>query len=295
MTNYPTPRVRTIKGNPYAFVGHLLRQLEGPAQTFEIDPRRKTTFLGQHGTRLTINPHSFCDRFGQLVSEPLTLHLREVFTKTDLLLSNKMTASEDRVMESAGQLWLLATRKKEVLELIQPICVDLPVKPGLRNPLSVRLYRGSTAYTRGFYPEDLFDWSQVDAKPLPINRTGGKKYFRFWLYQFNWINCLASISRRKGRNMVSAKPVSPVKKFDDLMAFLIFSDNASIARMYHTNGHYTAFNIPGKQTVKVLMVGTYEGLVYYGSRTIRKTSNCQVFVEMQEVSKSNLIAKLNAL
>ena len=282
-------------GSPYSLVTTLLKRLQAPAQSFEVDPRRQATFVGRQGTRLTVFPNAFRDANGRIMGEPVELQLREVFTKKEILLSNKMTTSNNRLLESAGQLWAAAFHEGQLLDLTYPISVEIPVKPGLRNPLSVRLYAGSTASIRSFSPDVLFDWRLSDKKTIPIRRISKEKYYRFWLYQFNWINCKNAISRRKGRNMVSAKAVSLVEKFDDLMAFLIFSDTESMARMHRTNDHFTAFNIPSKFEAQVLMIGMHQGVVYYGAKEIKRTANCQVFVRMEPVTSTELSRKLDAL
>lgn len=295
MTTQPTPKVRTIKGSPFPSVEILLRRLETPAQYFEVDPTRKSTIVGASGTRLTIFPQSFCDSQDRILDKPASLQLREVFSRKDILLSNKMTTSENRLLESAGQLWLSASYEGQVLDLVYPIGVDLPVKSGLRNPLAVRLFSGGAASTHSISPKVSFDWRQVDKKNLPITHIANKKYYRFWLYQFNWINCNNSISRRKGRSMVSAKAVSRVEEFDDLMAFLVLSNSQSMARMHRTNDHFTAFNIPSKLSAKVLMIGLHQGIIYFGLKEIEKTTNSLVYVRMEPVSLNGLSQKLDSI
>ena len=289
------PKVRTTEESPYRLVATLLKRLEEPAQCFEVDPKRQTTLVGRLGTRLTIFPKAFRDAKGNIMDMPVELQLREHFSKKDIFLSNKMTTSRDRLFESAGQLWVAAFYEGRPLDLTYPISVELPVRPGLRNPLNVRLYSGSTASTRSFVPDVSFDWQLSDKKTLPIRRVLEKKYYRFWLYQFNWINCKNTISRRKGRGMISAKAVSLVKKFDDLMAFLVFSNTTSMSRMLQTNDHFTAFNIPSKFGARVLMVGVHQDVIYYGVREIKKTTNCQVFVHMEPVTSSELSKKLDLI
>lgn len=295
MTTQPKPKIRTMKGSPYRKVETLLKRLESPAQVFEIDPGRKTTIVGEQGTRLTIFPHAFRDARKGLVDRPVKLQLREVFSKKDILLSNKMTTSQDRLLESAGQLWVAAFYEGQLLDLTYPISIELPVKSALRNPLSVRIYSGSTASTRGFEPEATFDWRLSDKKALPIRRLSVKKYYRFWLYQFNWINCKNALSRRKGRSMVSAKAVSLIEQFDDLQAYLVLSGAEAMARMHRTKDRFAAFNIPAHFAARVLMIGIHEGVIYYGEREITKTGNCQVFVRLEPLTSRELGEKLEKL
>ena len=95
--------------------------------------------------------------------------------------------------------------------------------------------------------------------------------------------------------MVSAKAVSLVEEFDDLMAFLVFSNTTAMSRMHRTNDHFTAFNIPSKFGARVLMIGMHQDVIYYGVRQIEKTTNCQVFVHMEPVTSAELSKKLDLI
>ena len=119
-------------------------------QTFLVDPSRRTTIVGSRGTRLTIAANSFVDTTAWPVKESVRLYLNEVFTRSEMILSGLTNTSEDRILESAGQILIEARTDKQRLELTSPITVDLPLQAGVDNPLATQLFSGGVSQTSSF-------------------------------------------------------------------------------------------------------------------------------------------------
>ena len=296
MITDPTPVVRTLSGSPYRTFEEFFRKNGAEVQLFQINPTRRTTIVGKAGLRLTFFPYSLCDVFGQPTREPVTIKLIEINTRSGMLRSDKVTISEDRLLESAGQFFIQASQNYLPIELNQPIAVELPFSGALRNPLAMRLYEGSISTTRSFGSERAFGWKPLNAgKPLKIKKFGDRKYFSFQLNQLKWFSCNNLLARRAGRTMVSARMTGPVGALDDQAAFLVFRDASAVARMYPAGNKFTIFNVPVKKPVQVLIMGLHQGQLYFGRTDIEKTSNRLVPVEMQTVGEKDLLAAIDEL
>jgi len=294
MITDPTPVVRTISGSPYRTFEEFFLKNGAEAQVFRINPTRITTIVGKKGIRLTFSPFSLCDVFGKPTTETVTIKLIEINTRPGMLRADKVTISEDRLLESAGQFFIQASQNFLPIELNQPIAVELPLNNTLRNPLAMRLYEGSISTTRSFGSERAFDWKPVGAgKALKIKKRGNQKYCTFELDQFKWFSCNHQLARRASRTMVSAKMICPVQELDDQVAFLVVQDVNAVARMYPAGKKFTIFNVPVKKPVQVLILGLHQGQLYFGRVLIEKTSSRLVPVPMHPVSEQDLLAAID--
>lgn len=283
------PAIRTWRGSPYRNFEDFFSNKGVEIQCFSINPSRRTTIIGKQGTCLTFFPFTLIDHEGKLVDENVEIQLIEVFSKMEMILSGKVTTSEDRLLESGGQFCIQGFQNGKPIKLISPIRVALPVRCKLKNALAMHLFQGSTSKTRGFQSGRVFDWTQSSSKPLPIRKIADKKYFHFEIAHFNWWNCDYYFSKRRSKTMVSARPVCHVGYFDDMTAYLVFEHLQSVARMYKGEHGFTSFNIPTNEAATVIMMALQNGQLYFGKKYIPKTSNKLVYVSMEEVNEEELL------
>lgn len=289
------PPIRTWRGSPYRKFEAFFSNNGVGVQYFSIDAGRRTTIIGKHGTRFTFFPFSMINPAGELIKGTVDIKLTEVFSKLEMILTNKVTTSEDRLLESGGQFCLEAFQNNQPVNLITPIKVALPVRCKLKNALAMHLFQGSLSKTRDFQSDRIFDWTQVSNKPLSIQKVGPKKFFQFQIMDFTWWNCDFYFSKRRSKTMVSAKHVSHLECFDDMTAFLVFEDLQSVARMYKGEHSFTSFNIPTRQSATMVMMALQDGQMYFGKKYIPRTSNKLIHVPLEEVNEEDLLGALEEL
>jgi hypothetical protein len=103
-----------------------------PSQTFTIDNAIGGTVTTTSGAKITFPPNVYVKRpRGANIAAvgPVTVEWKECVSKTDFVLSNKGTASNDLPLESGGTWMLKATQGTEVLDLSP----TLQVKVNLRR------------------------------------------------------------------------------------------------------------------------------------------------------------------
>ncbi len=287
-----TPVVRTLSGSPYRSFGEFFTKNGTAAQSFLINPSRRTTIIGAQGTRLTFFPLSFCDVSGNPVQEEVEIKLIEIFSRPMVVCSGKASTSQDRFLETAGLIYLQGSQNLLPLELSRPVAVELPVATSLRNPLGMRLYAGSTSTTRPFSAEKVFDWKPVENQDVRVRKIGDRKHFTFELDHFNWFSCSYLFAKRANRTMVSARMISPVRKLDDQVALLVFKEVNAVGRMYLSGNKFTLFNVPANMPASVVVMGLEGGTLYYGRNDLEKTSSQLVHVPMDPISEPDLVAAL---
>ena len=226
-----------------------------PIQSFVVNPSRRTTVVGKLGTRLTFFPNSFIDSAGQVVTDPVTVQLREAFSKDEMIFTGLPTTSEDRLLESAGQFHLRASAKAGELSLHKGVSVELPIRDEINNPVAMRLFRGSSSSTRAYRSGFNFDWEQAGDQHLKLIKNIGKRYFHFSIDQLNWWNCDSFVKARQ-KVMLSVKMQTSIEAFDDRLAFLVFRDINAVVRMYPTGRRFSAINIPTQLTATLLVMAS---------------------------------------
>lgn len=263
-------------------------------QTFVINPSRRTTIVGHLGTRFTFFPGTFTDAAGQLVTDAVTVQLREVFTKDEMIFCGLPTTSEDRLLESAGQFHLAAHSTAGELFLRKAITVELPIRDQISNPVAMRLFRGSSSSTRAYRSGFNFDWKLAKDQHLSLVRNIGKRYFHFSIDTLNWWNCDSFIKARN-KVMLSVKMESAIEHFEDKLAFLVFRDINAVVRMYPTGRRFSAINIPTQLTATLFVMASAGEQLYIGEAEIMRTSNRMLRLPLQAIAEADLVERIKKL
>ena len=295
MMTQQAPLLKSLHYTPQLYLKELLA-LNGPStQVFHINPEKSTVLVGAKGTRLTFAPFSLTGLSGNPVKGMVEIRLKEALSQSDMLMAGRPTTSEDRLMESGGQLMIQASQGNKELKLAQPVTIGLPVSKKLRNPMSMRLFVGSTSTFQAYSVGQSFDWKMASDKAVRIRKVERQKYFDFQLHGLNWAGCDFFVTRRSNRCMVTARPISSVERFDSLLGYLVFHDIQAVARMYPGKHNCTAINIPEKLSATAHVIGLSRGRLFYGKGVIRRASEKLLDVKMRAVSEKDLIRALQNL
>lgn len=288
MTTQPSAVVFPDGSIPTRNLDEFFAEHRSAGQCFTIDPARRTTLVGSQGTRLTIAPNSFLDPSGWPVRGQVNLILREVFSRPDMVLSGLTNTSEDRILESAGQLSLEAQCEGEGLSLAIPIAIDLPLQAGLDNPLASQLFSGGVSQTSSFGSGLRFDWKSAKAKNIQLKTLGEKKYLHFPINQLNWWNCTSFFHRRRSRIMMSLRWSAHETPVEDVAAFLVFKDFNAVVRMYPSRHGFSSWNIPKDVVARVILLGFNGKQFLMGKSAWAPTSSQPILVEMESTTKATI-------
>ncbi|MCB0630510.1 MAG: hypothetical protein R2824_13010 [Saprospiraceae bacterium] len=262
-------------------------------QTFVIDPTRRTTLVGNRGTRLTIPANSFKDLSGWPVNEPVKLFLKEIFTRPQMIISGLTNTSEDRILESAGQLYLKAESEGRSLKLAAPVSVDIPLMLGVDNPLASQLFSGGISQTSSFGSGHRFDWKLSKQEQIQLKTLGGKKYLNFPIGELNWWNCTSFFHRRRNRVMLSVRWTAGTElPAEDIAAFLVFRDFNAVIRMYPGRHGFSSWNIPKGLYARIVLIGMSGEQMMIGQSPWALTDSYPISIEMENCSKVEALANI---
>ncbi len=86
-------------------------------QTVTFHGSSDTTFLGPQGTLISIPAHAFVNSAGKSVQGPITFTYRELYNKSSMVMANKPTMAQGRMLKTGGSLYMNATANGQSLEL----------------------------------------------------------------------------------------------------------------------------------------------------------------------------------
>jgi len=279
-------------GLPVQNLDKFFLENRAAGQTFLVDPTRRTTLVGAGGTRLTVAPNAFADPSGWPISLPVSLFLREVFTRPEMVLCGLTNTSEDRIMETAGQLLVKAQAENQNLTLTSPVAIDLPLQEGIDNPLASQLFSGGISRTSSFGSGLRFDWKSADSKNIQLKSLGEKKYLNFFIEDLNWWNCTSIFHRRRHRIMLSVRWAPQEIPIEDLAAFLVFKDFNAVARMYPGRHGFSSWNIPKGLTARIILLGISGDRMLLGKSPWEVTSAKPVHLQLEPYEKDQAIVKI---
>ena len=84
----------------------ILSKMADPPQQFCINNNRDTFIRGEQGTVVFIKANSIAREDGSKITNCVQLELKEAFSKSDMLLNNLTTTSNDKLLESEGMFSL---------------------------------------------------------------------------------------------------------------------------------------------------------------------------------------------
>lgn len=297
MTTQQVPLLKILRSSPQLYLKELLALYGPPTQIFHINPEERTELVGAKGTRLTIPPVSIAGLSGDPVSGSVEIRLKETFSLAEMVMVGRPTTSEDRLLESAGQVMVQATGGDGLppLRLAQPVTVNLPLNKKVRHPMAMRLFLGGSSTFQSYAFGNTFDWGMASGKAVRIQKHAGQKYYQFQLRDFNWAGCEFFVERRASRCMVTARPASTGVEFDSLLGYLAFNGIHAVARMYPGKNNCTAVNIPEKLSATAHLIGIADEQLYYGRNMLRRAAEKLVDVKMQAVSVQELVGALQKI
>ncbi len=201
----------------------LFNQTQKPSQVFIINAQQENTLKATDGTIIKIAPNSFIDKNGDVVKGDVEFEVKEMYNKSDMILSNAHTVSNDMVLKSGGELFLGAERNGQPLTLAnnKPIAIEMPAES---NGEPMQLFNGKP--DRNTVNWNVANNNEVSPVRNPNSSTGYS--YNFSANNMNWLNC-DKFMPRSGNTKMS---VRMDKQFDttNTAVFIVYRDQNSVTK-----------------------------------------------------------------
>ncbi|OQP64846.1 hypothetical protein A3860_19010 [Niastella vici] len=270
-------------------------------QSFSGNAAAGFTITGKDGTKVTFSPNAFVDGNGNVVSGNVTVTLKEVLSKKDVLFSGVMTESNGQLLESGG----------EILVKAQKDGADLRINPALQNDgarveipkamnkkdmgLFVQDKRQQGGATGGNQPQQSpYTWN-----PAPYYPFGnGPNSYSFSLPSFTWVNCDRFYSDPNPKTTITALPAfQDNNQVTDLQVMLVFKNITTVITLPYdfTVQKFQSYqnSLPiGLQADLIIIGKDSDGYIQFGTQPITISANMHIDAPIHKATQAEVDAFL---
>ncbi len=166
----------------------LFKNIAPPMQNFTVNAGQQQVVIGEKGTKITFYSNSFKKKDGTiLTSGNVKIVLQEMLTGQAMILANKTTTSNGKLLQSGGQIYLNAYLNGEALDVNQLAKpkVMIPTSP---NSAPMDLYIGSVKESDSVAGDTTINWD-IKEKDTVGKSADSSYYYYYNIYSFGFSNC----------------------------------------------------------------------------------------------------------
>jgi hypothetical protein len=276
--------------------GHFLSPYLPAPQRYRFDTQRPAAIVAEGGLRLAIPAWAFATPDGKLARGQAEVEVREIYSKTEMILSGMPTTSEDRLLEADAYFLVRAWQGEQQLELLQPLELAVALSPGEKRASETRLFTAGASTIRVLQAQAGCDWKEAPEGILSgLDGPLARPYGRFRLSRLGWSACGRFAQDAGRKNMVTAKLCSPAEPLGWPYVFLAFHHRLAIARMYPAPHGFTAINIAGGLSATAVAIGQCQGQLYFGQSQLDRMTDKLTQIYLEPIQEGSLLKALQQL
>jgi hypothetical protein len=276
-----------------------------PTQTFTGNAATGFTLTGDKGTKVKFPSNAFVDGNGNIVGGTVTVTLKEVLSKKDVMFSGVMTESNGQLLESGGELLIKAKQDGKDLQ-VNPALGDTGIRvevPKVMNNKDMGLFiqqkrdqgpNGGGANGGGQQPQNPATW--VPAPYYPFGN--GPNTYSFTLPSFTWVNCDRFYSDPNPKTTVTVSPAfQDNNQVTDMQVMLVFKNISTVVTFPFNYGiqKFESYqnSLPiGLQADLVIMGKDSDGFIQFGTQTITISANLHIDAQIHKATQAEVDAFL---
>lgn len=110
-------RVEIIIEKKDILIADIFSKFSQEIQKFKVKANQEITIKGKDGTIINIPKNSLCKQNGEIVKGEVEIELKEYYKKSDIVVANLHTMSDDKILETAGMIYISASFFGEKLKM----------------------------------------------------------------------------------------------------------------------------------------------------------------------------------
>jgi hypothetical protein len=229
-------------------------------QIFTMNADSGSTFITSNYIYMGIDVSPFLNSNNDTVTGNVTIRLKEIMTKGDMILSGIFSVSGGKPLVSGGEFYIEATQNGEQLHLSRPDAIYLFIP--ITDSIPVNDYRG-------FYEPALTsntDWgTPSDTISADFTIGGSSGSYTFGIDTLNWINCDYFYSFTGAATAVKAN-LTGMHTEANTKVFLTFNDYNSACMLYRETGSLyspgSEYELPVGLNVTFVAISLINGQYY---------------------------------
>lgn len=238
-------------------------------QTFSITAGQYKTIMGAKGTKISFLPNSFKKKNGTVVtSGTVNIVLQEMLVGGDMILANKTTTSNGKLLISGGQFYIKAYQNNEELLINKEAKPTVSIPAKTNQPMS--LFIGTVRANDSISGDSTINWNTDTTTVTTVQDTASSSlYYNFTLDSMTYINC--DYFMNSSATLTDVQVVMPNTSFVDsnTAVFIYFPSTNAVARMYTFTKSTKTFNLgtyyrlPEGFNVKIVIVSKIGSQMYF--------------------------------
>ena len=270
-------------------------------QSFTGNAAAGFTITGEKGTKVTFAPNAFIDANGNTVSGNVTVTLKEVLSKKDVLFSGVMTESNGQLLESGGEILVKAQKDGAALR-INPALQNDGARveiPKVMNNKDMGLFVQDKRQQGGATGGNQQQQSPYTWNPAPYYPFGnGPNSYSFSLPSFTWVNCDRFYSDPNPKTTITALPAfQDNNQVTDLQVMLVFKNITTVITLPYdyTVQKFQSYqnSLPiGLQADLIIIGKDSDGYIQFGTQPITISANMHIDAPVHKATQAEVDAFL---
>ncbi|MEO6883983.1 MAG: hypothetical protein ABI199_08165 [Bacteroidia bacterium] len=289
----PTASTSSSTSDTYSSMKDFFAKNGVQTQTYTINATAGGSFTTPKGTIVNVPANVFYTQTGTLVTGNVTIEFKDIYTKSDMLLSDMPTMSNSHPLKSGGEFFIRAKSAGVAVKLSgsNPINVVQPLN-GWPIDTAMRSFASTTGDTTGWFVDTTIN-------TVYNNLTN----YVFSLYNFkspidsgSWCNSDNS-QYFSAYTQTSLTLVNNSSNVQGAYVFLLFTNLNSMVHVYERSSqNYPYLYAPlGLQCTAVAVALNTSGQVYSAFVPITIGNNQTVHFTLSATTTANFKSQLAAL
>ena len=269
-----------------------------PLKQYSINAVTGGSFTTSQGTIVTIPPNNFLDGSGNPVTGNVDISFRDIYTKSDMLLSDIPTSSNGSPIKSAGEFFILAQSGAAAVQIVQPILVQQPAN-GQPVDTAMQAFLGG----QGANGVNGFNWVNQTGTITIGNVSFNAGNYVFSLFRFGTPIAAGTWCNSDNPNYFASYPQIQftIHATDDMNSyytdvFLVFKNVKSMVHVYRGSANDFPYNFaPQGLDCTVVAVGVKDGKLYSSFLPVTIGINQTVNFTLSETNTDEFKSRLQLL
>ena len=290
----------------YNSVKDFYTQNQARLQTYSVNATTGGSFTCEKGTKITIPANAFVDGNGNQINGDIKFNIKEIYDKSDMLLSNKPTSmftgidTAGRVkftpLKSGGEVFIqpVADTGKVFIQKGKNIDIAMPT-PAIDGNMQAFVEKPIPNDTTG-----QFLWQKDTVNTVKIDSSALDYIYKLYSFSSNndqgtWINSDNS-SYFPINNQVSID----INQTDNILqyntnVFLVFKNVKTVVRINYYGTNFPYNYAPNNEECTLVATGIKDGKLFASFTPITITSGANINFSLTETTTDEFKTKLKTL
>lgn len=285
-----------VSGNTYSSMSDFYNTNGVQIQTYSIDANIGGMFVTPKGTKVTVPSNAFVNSLGGIVTGPVTIEFKDIYSKSDMLLSNVPSMTYwGAPLKSAGEFFIKASSGTDALQLDagKAITIEQPLTDGAIDTAMTTFVGVPDTTGTGV------SWAPSPDATLSYSLSSyiyTMSSFAYPTYAGTWGNSDNGtyFSTFTQTTLTIVADEDPLIYTTDV--FLVFSGVNTLVHVYNTGmNHFDYSYAPIGQQCTIVAFGVKDGKAYSSFTPVTISTGQTINFSLTETTDIAFKAQLNAL